>query len=105
MTENKLRSTQYWPNPPPKTHRKHRASLKSEVDDVHKADPRVSKLQEETQPLYTHIGNDVPNKIVLLDVGTNMDPSSSVKCYGASTKVDSKSVNVKNMIMLLMNSF
>ena len=24
-----------------------------------------------------------------------MDPSSSVKCYGASTKVDSKSMNVK----------
>ena len=44
LAENKLGSTQYWPNPPPKTRRKHRASLESEVDDVHKAESGVSKL-------------------------------------------------------------
>ena len=95
LAENKLGLTQYWPNPPPKTRRKRRASLKYDVDDVHKVDPGISKLHEASTPLDTHIGNDVPNKIDPLDAGTNMDPSSSVKCYGASTKVDSKSMNVK----------
>ena len=65
------------------------------MDDVHKAERGVSRLQEASSSLDTHISNDVTNKVDPLDVGTNMDPSSSVKCYVASTKVDSKSMNVK----------
>ena len=44
LAENKLGSTQYWPNPPPKTHRKRKDPLKYEFDDDHKAEPGVSKL-------------------------------------------------------------
>ena len=79
MAENKLGSTEYWPNPPPKTRRKRRASLKSEVDDVHKAERGDSRLQEASSSLDTHISNDVTNKVEPLDARTNMDPSLSVK--------------------------
>ena len=44
LVENKLGSTQYWPNPPPKTRRKRKAPAKSEVDDIHKAELRDKKL-------------------------------------------------------------
>ena len=33
---------------------------------------------------------------LIILTGTSIDPSSSVKCYSASTKVDSKSMNVEN---------
>ena len=89
LVENKLGSTQYWPNPPPKTRRKRKAPLKSEVDDVHKAEPGVGRLQEASSSLDTHISNDVINKVDPLDAGTNMDPSPSVEHFSTSTKVDS----------------
>ena len=46
LAENKLGLKQYWPNPSPKTCKKRKAPLKSEVDDVHKAEPGVSELHE-----------------------------------------------------------
>ena len=95
MVENKLGSTQYWPNPP-KTRRKCKAPLKYEMDDIHKAEPGDSKLQEASSSLDTHISNDVTNKVDPLDAGTNMDPSPSVKRFSASTKVDSELMNDVN---------
>ena len=40
LVECKLGPTQYWPNPPPKTHRKRKAPVKSEIGDVHKAESK-----------------------------------------------------------------
>ena len=96
MAENKLAITQYWPNPPSKTRRKHKAPLKSKVDDIHKAEPGDSRLQEQNLPLDTHISNDVTNKVDPLDAGTNMDPSPSVKRFSAYTKVYSELMNDVN---------
>ena len=40
----KLGPTQYWPNPPPKTRRKRKAPVESEVGNVHKAETRDKEL-------------------------------------------------------------
>ena len=66
------------------------------MDDVHKAKLGVSRLQEASSSLDTHISNDVTKKVDPLDAGTNMDPSPSVECFSASTKVDSELMNDVN---------
>ena len=73
--ENKLGSTQYWPNPSPKTRRKCKAPLKSEMDDIHKTRTGDGKVQEENSPVDTHISNDVTNKVDPFDAETNMNQS------------------------------
>ena len=73
----KLGPTQYWPNPPPKPHRKHKAPLKSKVDAVHNAELKYKELQEANPPISSCISND----------GTTTDQSSSDKCLSTPTKV------------------
>ena len=93
LVENKLGSTQYWPNPPPKTHRKRKATLKSEMDDIHKAEPGDSKLQEASSPVDTRISNDGTNKVDPFDAETNMDQYLFDKRFSTSVEVDGKLMN------------
>ena len=96
MVENKLGSTQYWPNPPPKSCRKRKAPLKSEVDDIHKVELEDSRLQEASSPLDTHISNDGTNKVDPFYAETNMNQSPSAKCFSTSVKVDGELTNDEN---------
>ena len=97
MVENKLGSTQYWPNPPPKTHRKRKAPLKSKVDDIHKAESGDSKLQEAGSHVDTRISNDGTNKVNPFYAETNLDQSPSVKRFNTSVKVDGELMNDDKM--------
>ena len=97
MVGNKLGSTQYWPNPPPKTRSKRKAPLKSEVDDIHKAELGDSKLQEASSPVDTRISNDGTIKVNSCYAKTNMDQSISDKRFSTPTKVDGKLTNDENV--------
>ena len=97
LVENKLGSTQYWPNPPPKTHRKRKAPLKSEVDDIHKAELGDSKIQEASSPVDTRISNEGTIKVNSCYAETNMDQSLSEKRFSTPTKVDGELTNDENV--------
>ena len=104
MVENKLGSTQYWPNPPPKTHRKRKAPLKSEVDDIHKAESGDNKLHEASSPVDTHISNDGTNKVDRFYVETNMNQSPSTKHFSTSLKADGELTNDENFDSVIRES-
>ena len=44
LIECQLGLTQYWPNPPPKTHRKRKAIVKSNVSNVQEAKSKDKEL-------------------------------------------------------------
>ena len=97
MIKNKLGLTQYWPNPAPKTRRKCKAPLKSEMNDIHKAELGDSKLQEASSPVDTHISNDVTNKVDPFDAETNTNQSLFAKRFNTSVKVDGELMNDDKM--------
>ena len=97
LVENKLGSTHYWPNHRPKTCRKRKAPLKSEVDDIHKAESGDSKLEEASSPIDTHISNDGTNKVDPFYVEINIDQFPSVKHFSTPAKVDGELMNDENV--------
>ena len=58
LIECQLGPTQYWPNPPQKTRRKHKAIVKYEFGDVHEAESKDKELQEANPPINTCVDDD-----------------------------------------------
>ena len=58
LIECQLGPTQYWPNPPPKTRRKRKATIKSEFSNVHEDESKDKELQEANPPINTGISDD-----------------------------------------------
>ena len=104
LVESKLGPTQYWPKPLPKTRRKHKAPIKSEVDDVHKIELRDKELQEANPPIGTYISNDGIMKVAPCYAETNMGQPLSDKCFSTPTKMEGRltknedvdAVNIEN---------
>ena len=78
---------QYWLIPPPKTHRKRKAPVKSEVDNVHKDELRDKELQEANPPIGTCISNDGTVNVTPCYAEKTMGQSLSDKCFSTPTKV------------------
>ena len=73
LVECKLGPTQYWPNPPPKTHRKWKAPVKSKIGDVHEAESKDKELQEVNPPISTCISDDGVVNVAPCYVDTTLD--------------------------------
>ena len=93
----KLGPTQYWPNPPPKTCRKRKAPVKSEIGDVHKAESKDKEIQEANPPISTGIIDDGVVNVALYYAETTLDQSLSDKCFNTPTKAEGKLTKTKNV--------
>ena len=67
------------------------------MDDIHKAKPGDSKLQEASSPIDTRISNEGTIKVNSCYAETNMDQSLSDKGLSTPTKVDGKLTNDENI--------
>ena len=79
LIECQLGPTQYWPNPPPKTHRKRKATVKSEVGNVHEAESKDKELQEANPPMNTCISDDGVRNVAPCYSETTLNQSPSDK--------------------------
>ena len=77
LIECQLGPTQYWPNPPPNTRRKWKATVKSKVGNVHEAESKDKELQEANPPINTGISDDGVGNVApcYSEITLNQSPS------------------------------
>ena len=90
LIECQLGPTQYWPNPPPKTRRKRKATIKSEVGDVHEAESKDKEIPKANPPINTGIDNDGVVNVAPCFAETTLNQSPSDKRFSIPAKAEGK---------------